>query len=60
MLSLSEIEKGHNSRLLVLGRVSLKDLIDELVVLFCKLERDAGIVHWGISVLLRIILVSAS
>lgn len=51
MLPLSEVQKGHHSGLLVLGRVSLEDLIDELVVLFGELEGDTGIVHWGISVL---------
>lgn len=51
MLSLSEIQDGHHGRFLVLGRVSLEDLIDELVVLFGKLERKAGIVVGRVAVL---------
>jgi hypothetical protein len=51
MLSLSEIQKGHHGCLLVLGRVAFEDLIDELVVLLCELEGNAGIVLGGISML---------
>jgi hypothetical protein len=51
MLSLAEIEEGHNSSLLVLGRIALQDLVDELVVLLCELERDIGIVLGGVSML---------
>jgi len=59
MLSLSEIQKGHHSCLFVLGRVAFQDLIDELVVLLCELERDAGIVLRGISMLESKLLVTA-
>jgi hypothetical protein len=51
MLSLSEIENGHHCGLFVLGWVSLEDLFDEFVVLLVELERDAGIVLGGISML---------
>lgn len=51
MLSLSQIEDGHNSRLLVLGRVAFEDLIDELVVLLGELEGDVRIIFGGISML---------
>jgi hypothetical protein len=59
MLSLSEVQKGHHSCLLVLGRVAFQDLIDELVVLLCELEGDAGIVLRGISMLESKLLVAA-
>lgn len=55
MLPLSKVEKGHHSRLLVLGRVALEDLINKLVVLFGELEGDAGIVDGGISMLMEAI-----
>jgi hypothetical protein len=51
MLSLSEIQKGHHSCLFVLGRVAFKDLIDELVILLCEFEGNAGIILRGISML---------
>jgi hypothetical protein len=51
MLSLSEIQKGHHSCLFILGRVAFQDLIDELVILLCELEGNAGIVLRGISML---------
>jgi hypothetical protein len=51
MLALSEVEDRHDGCFLVLGWVSLENLLDELVVLLSELERDAGIVIWGITVL---------
>jgi hypothetical protein len=51
MLSLSEIEDGHDSCLLVLGRVAFENLIDEFVVLLCELEWDVRIIFGGISML---------
>jgi hypothetical protein len=51
MLSLSEIEDGHDSRLLVLGWVAFEDLFDELVVLLGELEGNIRIVFRGISML---------
>ena len=51
MLSLSEIEKRHNSSLLVVGRVSRNDLLDELLILGTKLEWNGRVVLWGITVL---------
>ena len=51
MLSLPEIQDGHNSRLFVLGRVSFEDLVDELVVLLGELEGNVGIVLGRVSML---------
>ena len=51
MLSLAEIENGHHSRLLVLGRVALEDLGDDLLILLVEFERDIGVVVGGVSVL---------
>jgi hypothetical protein len=44
MLALSEVEKRHDSSLLVLGRVTLEDLIDDFFVLGAELERDGWVV----------------
>lgn len=60
MLTLSEVEKGHHSSLLVLWRIPFEDLIDELVVLFGELERDTRIVFGAISMLWRELSESAS
>lgn len=51
VLPLPEVEKRHHGRLLVLRRVTLEDLVDELVVLLGELEGDAGIVDGSISML---------
>jgi hypothetical protein len=51
MLSLSKIEYGHDCRLFVLGRVSLEDLVNELVVLLGELEGNIRIVLGCISML---------
>jgi hypothetical protein len=51
MLALSKIQQGHNSRLLVLWRISLEDLFDELLVLLGELEGYASIVAWSVSML---------
>jgi hypothetical protein len=51
MLSLSEIQQGHHGCLFVLRWVALQDLIDEPVVLLCKLEGNVGVVLGGISML---------
>lgn len=51
VLSLSKVEQRHDGRLLVLWRVALEDLIDDLVVLLGELEGDVGVVDLGISVL---------
>jgi hypothetical protein len=50
-LSLSQIQQRHDGSLLVLRRVSLQDLIDELVVLLGELEWDAGVVLGSIAML---------
>jgi hypothetical protein len=51
MLSLPEIQQGHHGCLFVLRWIAFQDLIDELVVLFCELEGNAGVVLGGISML---------
>jgi hypothetical protein len=55
MLSLSEIQQWHHSRFLVLWRVSLQDLIDELFVLCRELEWKVGIVIGGIAMLINLV-----
>lgn len=50
-LALAKIQEGHDSRLLVLGRVALEDLIDEGEVLGRELELNAGVVGRGVAVL---------
>lgn len=51
MLTLSEIEKRHDSSLLVLWRVSFQDLIDEGEVLGGEFEGDGRVVRRFISML---------
>jgi hypothetical protein len=51
MLALSEVEKRHDSSLLVLGRVTLEDLIDDFFVLGAELERDGWVVVGFVAVL---------
>lgn len=51
MLALAQVEDGHDGRLLVLRRVPLEDLGDELLVLRVELERDVGVVVGGVAVL---------
>lgn len=51
MLSLSEIEDGHHSRLLVLGWVAFEDFFDELVVLLRELEGYIRIIFGSITML---------
>ena len=58
VLALTEVKKGHDSTLLVLGRVALEDLIGECEVLLGKLERDGRVVLGAVAVLLETIIVS--
>lgn len=51
MLALSKVEKGHNSSLLVLGRVAFEDLVDDFFVLRAELERDGWVVVGLVAVL---------
>lgn len=51
MLSLTEVEQGHDGGLLVLGRISLKDLGHDGLVLLVELKRDIGVVIRGVAVL---------
>lgn len=53
VLALSEVEKGHNGSLLVLGRVTFEDLIDDFFVLGAELERDGRVVSGFVAVLHR-------
>lgn len=51
VLALSEIEKGHHGGLLVLGRVSLENLVDEFLILLVELEGNGGVVVRRVAVL---------
>lgn len=51
MLALAEVEHGHDGSLLVLGRVALEDLGDELLILGVELEGQVGVVVGCVSVL---------
>lgn len=51
MLALSQVQKRHDSGLLILRGVALKDLIDESEVLLIELERDRGVVVRLVSML---------
>lgn len=44
MLSLAEVEQGHNGCFFVLGWVAFQNLSDELLVDCIEFERDLGIV----------------
>jgi hypothetical protein len=51
ILSLAEIQKRHNSRLLVLRRVALENFFDSLLVVLVEFKRNAGIVLWCVAML---------
>ena len=51
VLPLAEIEKGHHGGFLVLWRVALEDLLDELLVDFVELEGDSRIIVGGVTML---------
>lgn len=51
VLALADIEKGHDGSLLVLGRVALQDLLNDLFVLGAELEGDVGVVVGSVAVL---------
>jgi len=53
VLALAKVEQGHDGGLLVLGRITLKDLIDEGEVLLGELEREGRVVGRLITVLLE-------
>ena len=53
VLALAQIQQGHDSRLLVLGRIALEDLIDKFEVLLGELERKARVVGGLVAVLER-------
>lgn len=55
MLALSQVENRHNGSFFVLWWIALEDLFDELIVLFCELEGDVGIVFWRVSVLIGLV-----
>lgn len=54
VLSLAEVEEGHDGGFFVLWWVSLEDFGDEFVVDFVELEGDRGVVVWGVAVLCRV------
>lgn len=54
MLALAQVQQGHDGGLLVLGWVSLEDLIDKGEVLGAELELDGRVVVWLVAVLYAI------
>lgn len=54
-LTLSEIQDGHHSGLLVLWGVALQDLLDELVILVVERKRDVGIILRGVTMLNHVV-----
>lgn len=54
MLALAQVQQGHDGGLLVLGWVSLEDLIDKGEVLGVELELDGRVVVWLVAVLYAI------
>lgn len=56
MLPLAEIEKGHDSCLLVLRGVPLEDLIDEGKVLIGEFEGNSRVVFGAVAMLRRALL----
>jgi hypothetical protein len=52
VLALAKVQQGHDGTLLVLGRVALEDLIDDLEVLLGELKREGRVVVWLIAVLI--------
>jgi hypothetical protein len=52
VLALTKVQQGHDGGLLVLGRVTLEDLIDDLEVLLGELEREGRVVVRLIAVLI--------
>lgn len=50
VLSLAEIEERHDGGLLVLGRVPLEDLGDDLLILLAELEGNVRVVVGGVAV----------
>ena len=51
MLSLSQVQKGHDSSLFVLAGIACEDLINEFLVLSGKFEGDGWIVSSRVSML---------
>ena len=51
MLTLAEVEEGHDGGFLVLWRVAFQDFSDEALILSCEFEGDGKVVVGGISVL---------
>lgn len=58
MLTLSKVEKRHDSGLLVLRGIALEDLIGECEVLLGKLEWESRVVVGLIAVLFKVIIIS--
>ena len=51
VLALTQVEQRHHSGLLVLRRIPLDDLSDDLLILRCELEGEVGVVVGCVSVL---------
>ena len=51
VLTLAEVEEGHDGGLLVLRRVALEDLGDDGLILGVELEGDVGVVVGRVAVL---------
>jgi hypothetical protein len=55
MLSLSKIQQWHYSRFLILWRVSLQDLLNELIILLSEREGCVRIIVGGIAMLDQVV-----
>lgn len=44
MLTLAEVEEGHDGSLFVLRWIALEDLLDEALILGCEFELNRGVV----------------
>ena len=51
MLALAKIEEWHHGGFLILGRVSLEDLVDQSAVLFGEFEGNGGVIFGCVAVL---------
>lgn len=55
MLTLAQIQNGHNRSFLVLGRIALEDLGDDLIVFLGESEGKTGIVIGGVAMLIELL-----
>jgi len=55
MLTLSQIQNWHYRSFLVLRRISLEDLGDDLVVFLSELEWNTGVIFRGVAMLIELL-----